>query len=573
VTVGRPTGAGAGEGILARRAELAQLSERLAALAVEMELLEGEAASLLARSDEARARHQEVERSLSEVRRVVVDAEYQRDRCEQMIQRVEHDQAALGLEIEDIHRRMRAHEAERGEVEERLSRARAMLEGLQGRLAVAEADASKASQRAEAAAEAVATARIASSQAGAALDALRRERRGAELSRDELQRQRTQAADQAERRRQQIERHEATVAGGRAAAAAAQASLEALGGELATAAEAVAQAQAAVEESSGGLQLAREQAKLLDRNWMSVETSRREVEVKREGLEESALQDLELDLGAEYAGYLAQRALPEFAAIDRGAVEREIAELREEIRRLGNVNIDAIEEETQLEQRNEELVRQVADIDAATKQLGELIVQLDAVSRVRFQQTFDTVRENFAGNGGMFRRLFGGGSADLFLLPDEETGETDILESGVEIRAKPPGKEPRVISQLSGGEKTMTAVALLMSIFKSKPSPFCVLDEVDAALDEANVERFCAVLREFLDRSHFIVITHHKRTMQSCDQLYGITMPQRGVSRRVSVRFEQVGTDGAIAREAVEAAERDEAARPSSALAGAWDRN
>jgi chromosome segregation protein len=112
-----------------------------------------------------------------------------------------------------------------------------------------------------------------------------------------------------------------------------------------------------------------------------------------------------------------------------------------------------------------------------------------------------------------------------------------------------------------------------MSIFKSKPSPFCVLDEVDAALDEANVERLCGVLHEFLDRSHFIVITHHKRTMQACDQLYGITMPQRGVSKRVSVRFEQVGKDGAIAADAVEAAESAERARPSDALAGAWERN
>ncbi len=573
VTVGRSTGSGAGEGILTRRAELTQLSQRLATLAVEMELLEGEAATLLAQGDEARRRHQEVERHLSEVRRVVVDAEYQRDRCEQMIQRVEHDQAALGLETDDLHRRLRAIEGERSEIDERLSKMRATMAALQGRMAVAEAEAAKAVRNAEAAAEAVATARIASSQAGATLDTLRRERRGAELARDEQQRQRAQAAEQAERRRQQMHRYQETITEGQASAAAAQAAILALATQLEAAAEAVAAAQKSVEESAGGLQLAREQAKLLDRNWMSVETSRREVEVKREGLEESALQDLELDLAAEYAAYVAQRAEAGFVALERTLSEREIAELRDEIRRLGNVNLDAIDEETQLEQRNEELVRQVADIDGATRQLGELIVQLDAVSRVRFEQTFNAVRENFAGNGGMFRRLFGGGSADLYLLPDEETGLTDILESGVEIRAKPPGKEPRVISQLSGGEKTMTAVALLMSIFKSKPSPFCVLDEVDAALDEANVERFCAVLREFLDRSHFIVITHHKRTMQSCDQLYGITMPQRGVSRRVSVRFEQVGSDGAIAKEAVESAEREEAARPSSALAGAWDRN
>jgi chromosome segregation protein len=108
-----------------------------------------------------------------------------------------------------------------------------------------------------------------------------------------------------------------------------------------------------------------------------------------------------------------------------------------------------------------------------------------------------------------------------------------------------------VISQLSGGEKTMTAVALLMAIFQSKPSPFCILDEVDAALDEANVERFCNVVREFLDQSHFIVITHHKRTMQACDRLFGVTMPERGVSRRVTVKFDEVDGEGHIAAAAV----------------------
>ena len=354
---------------------------------------------------------------------------------------------------------------------------------------------------------------------------------------------------------------------------AARAELEGLVGSLQEAGTAVTATQRATEEAAAALKIARDQAHILERNWNSVELGRREVEIKREALEESTLTELELDLGAGYAAHLEARALPGWVATDRSAAEKELSALKDEIRTLGNVNLDAIDEEGQLEQRNEELVRQVGDIDAATKQLGELILQLDAVTRVRFEQVFNTVRENFAGNGGMFRRLFGGGNADLFLVPDEETGEVDILESGVEIRAKPPGKEPRVISQLSGGEKTMTAVALLMSIFKSKPSPFCILDEVDAALDEANVERFCNVLREFLSESHFIVITHHKRTMQSCDQLYGITMPQRGVSKRVSVRFEQVGKDGTIAKDAVEAAAAEDANRPSDALAGAWERN
>jgi chromosome segregation protein len=168
------------------------------------------------------------------------------------------------------------------------------------------------------------------------------------------------------------------------------------------------------------------------------------------------------------------------------------------------------------------------------------------VSRERFREAFEKIRENFSGASGMFRRLFGGGRAELKLLPVAETGEVDWLDSGIEVIAKPPGKEPRSISQLSGGEKTMTAVALLLAIFQSKPSPFCILDEVDAALDDANVERFGSVIRRFLDRCHFIVITHNKRTMQIADQLYGVTMQERGVSKRVSVRFEQVGEHGAI---------------------------
>ena len=125
------------------------------------------------------------------------------------------------------------------------------------------------------------------------------------------------------------------------------------------------------------------------------------------------------------------------------------------------------------------------------------------------------------------------------------------MDAGIEIVARPPGKQPATISQLSGGEKTMTCIALLMSIFKSKPSPFCILDEVDAALDEANNQRFNLIVQEFLDRSQFIVITHSKRTMQVADVLYGVTMQEQGVSKRVAVKFDQVDNQGRIAAEAV----------------------
>ena len=141
----------------------------------------------------------------------------------------------------------------------------------------------------------------------------------------------------------------------------------------------------------------------------------------------------------------------------------------------------------------------------------------------------------------LFRKLFGGGQADIVL--DEGV---DILDSGIEIVARPPGKEPRNISLLSGGEKTLTCVALLLAIFRSRPSPFCVLDEVDAALDEANIERFIGVLQEFLAWTQFIVVTHSKKTMTCANTLYGVTMQESGVSKRVSVRFEDVSDNGEI---------------------------
>jgi chromosome segregation protein len=145
-------------------------------------------------------------------------------------------------------------------------------------------------------------------------------------------------------------------------------------------------------------------------------------------------------------------------------------------------------------------------------------------------ETFAVVRTHFQ---ELFRKLFGGGMADIVL-----EDENDVLESGIDIIARPPGKELRSISLMSGGEKTLTAVAMLLAVFRSKPSPFCLLDEVDAALDEANIGRFISVLKEFTEHSQFIVVTHSKKTMAAADALYGITMQESGISKQVTIRFE-----------------------------------
>ncbi|RPI59939.1 MAG: chromosome segregation protein SMC, partial [Planctomycetaceae bacterium] len=165
-------------------------------------------------------------------------------------------------------------------------------------------------------------------------------------------------------------------------------------------------------------------------------------------------------------------------------------------------------------------------------QLNELIRRINKESREMFLTTFEAIRTNFQ---ELFRKLFGGGKADIILAnPD------DVLESDIEIVARPPGKELRSLTLLSGGEKTMTALGLLFSIFRSRPSPFCLLDEVDAALDEANNQRFGMLVSEFVSESQFIVISHSKRTMSMAKVLYGVTMQEPGVSKRISVRFEEV---------------------------------
>ncbi len=225
--------------------------------------------------------------------------------------------------------------------------------------------------------------------------------------------------------------------------------------------------------------------------------------------------------------------------------EQEIEELRRKLSRLGSVNLDALQELAELEARAGALQIQYDDLTSAQKALQEIIAKINGDSRKLFGETFATIRTHFQ---ELFRKLFGGGMADIVL-----EDETDILESGIEVIARPPGKELRSISLMSGGEKTMTAVALLLAIFRSKPSPFCILDEVDAALDEANINRFTAVLRDFLDRSQFIIITHSKRTMACADMLYGITMQESGISRRIAVRFEDWPDDEKTPQEAKEA--------------------
>jgi chromosome segregation protein len=267
---------------------------------------------------------------------------------------------------------------------------------------------------------------------------------------------------------------------------------------------------------------------------MKIEVALSRSESEREFLEQSCRNDLDQSL--EEAA----------AALEEGEADRAPEEvrtalegIREKIDRLGPVNVMAVEEYTELEGRYEFLTGQQQDLRDSVRSLKDTIARMNRRSRERFQAAFGEIRTNFQET---FRLLFGGGRADLLL----EEGVEDAMESGVEITAQPPGKRLQRIALLSGGEKALTAIALLFGIFQYRPSPFCVLDEVDAPLDEANVGRYAEMLRQMSDETQFVVITHNKRTMERADVLYGVTMQEPGVSTLVSVRFQD---DGRLAAE------------------------
>ena len=230
---------------------------------------------------------------------------------------------------------------------------------------------------------------------------------------------------------------------------------------------------------------------------------------------------------------------PLAADADEAALRSELGEMRQRIDAIGSVNLDAVEELEERQAREEFLTRERDDLREAKAKLEETLEELDAQCRERFVATFESVRGQFE---QIFRRLFRGGRAELRLAEDE-----DPLEAGIEISARPPGKELRSINLLSGGERTLTALALLLAVFRSRPSPFCLLDEVDAALDDSNVERFVDALQDFVGTTQFLVVTHNRITMARCERLFGVTMRKRGVSMVVSVELDQVqAADGDV---------------------------
>jgi chromosome segregation protein len=263
-----------------------------------------------------------------------------------------------------------------------------------------------------------------------------------------------------------------------------------------------------------------------------------EITVRRDALCERMREDYQVDLAQSFENYERPDDL------DLPAIRRDLSETETALNRLGPVNLAAIDELKEVEARRDFLVGHHTDLQMAQETLSDIIDHINTESRRKFMKTYKNVRRGFQ---DLFRKLYGGGKADMVLQLDE--GNDDPLEAGIEIIAQPPGKQPKSITLLSGGEKALTAIALLFAVYQTKPSPFCILDEVDAPLDESNTDVYCQMVKEFCDKSQFLVITHNKRTMQYADAIYGITQYERGISTKISVKLddiESVGEDGNV---------------------------
>jgi len=508
--------------LLQQKREIRELEEIL-------EQLEQDFAAVRGRHLALAGRLAEVERAREESEALVLAAEKDKLARAQVRQQ-------LGRDLERAEGELRRREAERDTIRSMSASRREEIEQLQAGLRTDEEQAEQhghAYDEGAAAREAQGVERerigTALTEARVALARWQQQADALTASRDRLQRQATSE-------RERIERLQGTARG-------ADERIAQLERDTATAATERAQLIEHSREATARVNDDRErydELRLrLDELEASVKTLREDLDEHRErlqqvdlGLQHSALerQHVEADIRQRFDAEVEQvlidhhhRAL----AGDEETARRK--ELRRVLSRMGEVNLTAIDEYEEVCGRYEYLTGQRSDLESAIARLQEAIDKINKTTRQRFRDTYDAVNERFQ---LLFPRLFNGGRAQLRL-----TDPADMLTTGVEIEAQPPGKQLRSLDLLSGGEKALTAVSLIFAIFLIKPSPFCILDEVDAPLDDANVGRMCKLVRELSSNTQFIVITHNKVTMESSDRLYGVTMEQRGISKLVSVNM------------------------------------
>ena len=506
--------------LMGRRREIEEAQQKVARREKKLESLRAKIAEVRAKREEARTRL------------VAVSEQLQRSYLKQNTLRVRLNEAeSLSIRTQSSRRQI---EKEKAELEKQAAGLRAEAETLSGELKKMTQQEAMLRRREEFDTKRLEKARAVEEEKMRALEEAKLELAALEQQRtfleSNLERVRAEAegfrkeketvlagqgegSRQAQEKEEEIEALYAAINEAQAAAEAAQAEMEKI--------------QAAREETDGKRRtfFARreelsERRSLLDKECFRLSGTLEKNEEKRDGLITSLWEEFELT-PSDAAGLIRDDLGP------RTQLKKRAGELRGEIRGLGSVNVNAIEEFKELSERHTFLTGQQEDLQKAEDALHKIIDELDRGMRTRFEEQFALIRTEF---DKAFRQLFGGGSGTLELVEGQ-----DILEAGIRIIASPPGKKLQNMMQMSGGEKALTAIALLFAIQNLKPSPFCLLDEIEAALDENNVDRFAAYLHKLTKQTQFIIITHRRGTMSAADRLYGVTMQEKGVSAQVSV--------------------------------------
>ncbi|MCO6435866.1 MAG: chromosome segregation protein SMC [Phycisphaerae bacterium] len=519
IAVGPPTTAA---GLISRKSELRDIELQLAILAERITSLADQLERARTELDHLDGVQQELRTAIYELSTAKVEATTAQEKIGESVTRLTEEQPLIahetqmleqqiretmersqqsGRSLEAIERENAEQEARIAEHQNRIDSIVAARREIQDRLTTARVEAGQIAERQSGAKERIAALERSLRELENALAAATQEIESCRQRMTEAESTATAGAEQIARLQADVERLEDTIQRLRRQRDDLRLEMDARAHEIRNTRAALATAEAELHER---------------------QLSLGQTTVRRDDLVTRVREEMSIDLAERYAEY-------EHTEQDWAEVEAEINELRQKMSRLGNVNLDAITELEELEQRHGFLATQRDDLVESRRQLQQLIERLNEESKDRFESAFNQIREHFR---AMFRKLFGGGKADIVLENPES-----MLESGIEIVAQPPGKDLQVISLMSGGEKSLTAIALLMSIFKIRPAPFAIMDEVDAALDEANNERFNRIVREFCSESQFIVISHSKWTMNIADRLYGITMQEPGVSTRVSVEL------------------------------------
>jgi len=566
---GTSGGTDAQRGLVVRRAQIAALETDAAGLQARLAGLEGERGSIEGRAADLERQGQALALELEQLRKDEQDARASLDRAVGRRHELERSAEELELERADLARQRLSALAAlsddllRGLLIQRREKAAAARET---ELAAAQAAAQAATAQAQHAEQEV---RLRQVEAGTDRDGLRRQLRVQEEALDDLRRACADLQQRAHDARQGAEEATAEAEACRTRAAELAEAAEVVGGERDAAGAQVEAVRARLNDvRAEGQQVEHERQRAVEAV-TAMRLQQSECDHRFARLEERLRDDVEVELRrvlGEVSGYgletlAAAGPLPDDTvacdvlqgpplppawlsaerdlvplwldpAFDVDGTAKEVTGLQAQIERLGSVNLEAVRELEEEEGGIVFLETEVNDLKEARKSLLETLARLEDESKRLFEANFEAARQNFQ---VIFRKLFQGGRADMFLVQGE-----DALEAGIEIVAKPPGKELQSINLLSGGERSMTALAILFGVFKVKPSPFCILDEVDAALDDTNVERFLRVLMEFVGPTQFCVVTHHKRTMAACQVLYGITMQKRGVSSRIAVALHEV---------------------------------